>query len=110
MPNYVAARAILPDIENFDAGFFDMTPREAALLDPQQRLLLECAQEALDASGCAQDAEARPCGVFAGVGMNAETPRVDPSSMFELTQNHVLGHSVTRTSTSKPRATRSGSW
>jgi amino acid adenylation domain-containing protein/non-ribosomal peptide synthase protein (TIGR01720 family) len=70
MPNYVAARAILPDIENFDAGFFGMTPREAALLDPQQRLLLECAQEALDASGCAQDAEARPCGVFAGVGMN----------------------------------------
>jgi amino acid adenylation domain-containing protein/non-ribosomal peptide synthase protein (TIGR01720 family) len=70
LPNYVPARAILPGLEKFDAAFFGLTPREAAVLDPQQRLLLECAWEALDTSGCAREAEARPCGVYAGVGMN----------------------------------------
>jgi amino acid adenylation domain-containing protein/non-ribosomal peptide synthase protein (TIGR01720 family) len=70
LANYVPARAILPDLEQFDAAFFGMTPREAAILDPQQRLLLECASEALDTSGCAREAELRPCGVYAGVGMN----------------------------------------
>ena len=69
-PNYIPARAILAEVEKFDSAFFGLSPREAALLDPQQRILLECAWEALDSSGCARDAELRPCGVYAGVGMN----------------------------------------
>ena len=68
--NYVPARAILTQIEKFDSAFFGLSPREAALLDPQQRILLECAWEALESSGCARDAESRPCGVYVGVGMN----------------------------------------
>jgi phthiocerol/phenolphthiocerol synthesis type-I polyketide synthase E len=69
-PNYVPARAILPDLEEFDPAFFGLSPREAALLDPQQRLLLECAWEALEDGGCTREAESRLCGVYAGTGVN----------------------------------------
>ena len=39
-PNYVRVGSILPDIDMFDAGFFNFTNKEAEELDPQQRLFL----------------------------------------------------------------------
>ena len=45
--------AYLDEIDQFDAGFFQITPREARLLDPQQRLLLEVVWEALEDAGLA---------------------------------------------------------
>ena len=42
-PSYVKAAALLPDIDRFDAAFFEYSPEEARLMDPQQRLLLEVA-------------------------------------------------------------------
>jgi acyl transferase domain-containing protein/alpha-beta hydrolase superfamily lysophospholipase len=38
-------------VDAFDAGFFEMAPREAASLDPQQRLLLEVTWESLEDAG-----------------------------------------------------------
>jgi amino acid adenylation domain-containing protein len=69
-PNYVKARAILDDVEMFDAGFFGFSPKEAQSLDPQHRLFLECAWEVLDNSGYNSDYFPGKIGVFAGVGLN----------------------------------------
>ncbi|WP_260956329.1 type I polyketide synthase [Pseudomonas citri] len=68
--DYVARAARLDNIDRFDAGFFEMPAREAAITDPQHRLLLECAWEALDAAGLSKDREALNIGVFAGAGNN----------------------------------------
>ena len=38
----------ISDAYDFDAGFFDLSPKEVLALDPQQRLLLEVAVEALE--------------------------------------------------------------
>jgi len=50
-PNYVRAWPVLEDIDAFDAGFFGMSPRDAAVMDPQHRLFLQVAWAALEAAG-----------------------------------------------------------
>jgi acyl transferase domain-containing protein len=82
-PNYVKARALLKDIELFDAEFFGFNPREAELLDPQQRLFLECAWEALEHAGYDSLTYEGRVGVYAGAGSNTY-------SVFNLYPNREL--------------------
>ncbi len=69
-PNFVRARSIIEGIENFDAGFFAMHPREAELTDPQQRVFLECCWQALEDAGYDPATYKESIGVFAGCSMN----------------------------------------
>ncbi|TNE50264.1 MAG: acyltransferase domain-containing protein [Deltaproteobacteria bacterium] len=58
----------LDDVDQFDAPFFQVTPREAAVLDPQQRIALEVSWEALEHAGVnTDDWSHRYAGVFVGV-------------------------------------------
>ncbi|KAL7622053.1 polyketide beta-ketoacyl-synthase [Parahypoxylon ruwenzoriense] len=61
----------LEDPFQFDAGYFNISPREARSMDPQQRLLLQAALEALEDSGYAPDSttsfQKDTMGVYVGV-------------------------------------------
>jgi acyl transferase domain-containing protein len=69
--NYVPRTAELPGLESFDAEFFGMSPKEAAIMDPQHRQFLECAWEALEDAARPPERISGPVGVFAGCGMGS---------------------------------------
>lgn len=61
----------IDQIDLFDAGFFSISPREAAEMDPQQRIMLQVAFEALEDAGIGADRlQGSATGVFVGVSIN----------------------------------------
>ncbi|TKK89201.1 SDR family NAD(P)-dependent oxidoreductase [Herbidospora galbida] len=69
-PAYVPARPILDDVAGFDAQFFGISPRMAALTDPQQRLFLEVCWEALEHAGYGAPEHRGRVGVYGGANIS----------------------------------------
>ncbi|HZI10750.1 MAG TPA: SDR family NAD(P)-dependent oxidoreductase [Myxococcus sp.] len=73
-PHYIKAGMVYEGLEDFDAGFFGFSAREASILDPQHRHFLEVCWEALEHAGHPPESFKGPVGVFGGSGMNAYMP------------------------------------
>ncbi|MDU8910810.1 type I polyketide synthase [Aestuariicoccus sp. MJ-SS9] len=69
--DYVPFAAPLDGFEMFDADFFGLSPKEAAIMDPQHRRFLETAWEALENAGHVPESFDGQVGVFAGCGMGS---------------------------------------
>ncbi len=67
-PIYIKVAGMAPDVELFDARYFRMTPREAALCDPQIKLMLEMTHSALENAGYDPTKIGRGVGVYASGG------------------------------------------
>jgi acyl transferase domain-containing protein len=68
-PGFVNAGGVINGIDQFDAGFFEFSPREAEILDPQHRVFMECVWEALEMAGYDPEAYPGAIGVFGGAAM-----------------------------------------
>lgn len=82
----------LDRVDEFDAGFFGISGREAAHLDPQQRLLLEVTWEALADAGLPAPALAgEAVGVYVGISSSeygqAQMNRLDQINSYFGTGN-----------------------
>ncbi|MET3855753.1 acyl transferase domain-containing protein [Rhizobium sp. OAE497] len=94
LPNFVPARPALADVDMFDADFFGMFPKEAAVTDPQHRIFLEICWEALEDAAYDPAKYEGLIGVFAGASMPTyliNNVLRDRQTAEEMTSNYQIG-------------------
>jgi phthiocerol/phenolphthiocerol synthesis type-I polyketide synthase E len=69
-PTYVRVARTIRDVDQFDAAFFGINPREADVMDPQHRLFLESCWTALEDAGYDPERYPGGVGVYAGSRLN----------------------------------------
>ncbi|KXX76983.1 Nonribosomal peptide synthetase 14 [Madurella mycetomatis] len=76
----------------FDAGFFNITPKEAEAIDPQQRMLLEVVYEALEDAGYTlRQYAGEKVAVFAGV-MTADYDTLSQRDELDTSRYYATGN------------------
>ena len=89
-------------IEQFDAGFFRISPVEAQLLDPQQRMMLETSWQALEDAGIDPDRlKGSRTGVYTGISndeyrmlvVESSKPAEAASCLYALSGTNLNGTS-----------------
>ncbi|MCL5261042.1 MAG: amino acid adenylation domain-containing protein [Gammaproteobacteria bacterium] len=83
-PNFVPTSGHVPNIDKFDAVFWNLLPNETKLLDPQIRKFLEHCWYVLEESGYAEQREKINIGVFAGSGNSNYLSRAKKNSDNKL--------------------------
>jgi len=89
---YAAHGGFVEGIDRFDAGLFDISPREAEHLDPQQRMLLEETWTALEDSG---DLSVKLTGSRTGVFVGMATRDYERRHMSSPDSARIDVHSLT---------------
>ncbi len=83
----------VPQVDLFDAAFFNISPREAELMDPQHRLFMECVWSLIEKGGYAPGSLAgKNIGLFLGINLLDYTDMVNRAGIMEAQQLTGLGH------------------
>ncbi len=112
-PGYVAARSVLEDVDQFDAAFFNIYPREAEQMDPQHRIFLEVCWEALERAGHDPRRAEASIGVFAGAAFNTyllHNLAHDRSFLERFTADYQSGSYITMMGNDKDFLSTRVSW
>jgi acyl transferase domain-containing protein/acyl carrier protein len=105
LPQFVRARGVLKDTDQFDAAFFGYSPREAEKMDPQMRVYHQCVWHALEDAGYTPGSTDGSIGLYGGGRNNiffeiiAQLSKADQSgSTMSTTQLSDKDHINTRIS------------
>ena len=86
---------LIPDMDKFDAAFFNISPREAELMDPQQRIFIESVWKCIEDSGySSKSLSGTNTGVFVGIATNDYFKLMDKNTLGKPHSSTGTAHSV----------------